>query len=106
MAALRTYGERVTHVHLKDVDPEILARLRDGSVPGFGEGVRRRLFTELGAGVLDLDGILAVLAERRYDGWLMVEQDSGWPPPAESAAIGRRVLAAALRRVSGPAPVN
>ena len=39
-----------------------------------------------------------VLAERRYDGWLMVEQDSGWPPPAESAAIGRRVLAAALRR--------
>jgi hypothetical protein len=30
----------------------------------------------------------------------MVEQDSGWPPPAESAAIGRRVLAAALRRVS------
>ena len=53
--------------------------------------------------MLDLDGILAVLAERRYDGWLMVEQDSGWPPPAESAAIGRRVLAAALRRVSGPA---
>jgi inosose dehydratase len=103
LAALRTYGERVTHVHLKDVDPEILAGLRDGSIAGFGEGIRRRLFTELGAGVLDLDGILAVLAERRYDGWLMVEQDSGWPPPAESAAIGRRVLAAALRRVSGPA---
>ena len=106
VTALRTYGERVTHVHLKDVDPEILARLRDGSVPGFGEGVRRRLFTELGAGVLDLDGILAVLAERRYDGWLMVEQDSSWPPPAESAAIGRRVLASALRRVSGPAQVS
>jgi hypothetical protein len=30
----------------------------------------------------------------------MVEQDSGWPPPSESAAIGRRVLAAALRRIS------
>jgi inosose dehydratase len=98
VAALRRFGERVTHVHLKDVDPEVLAGLRDGSVGGFGAAIRRRLFTELGAGVLDLDAILAVLAERRYRGWLMVEQDSGWPPPAESAAIGRRVLAAALRR--------
>jgi inosose dehydratase len=100
VAALQTYGERVTHVHLKDVDPEVLAGLRDGTVAGFGAGVRRRLFTELGAGVLDLDAILGALAERRYAGWLMVEQDSGWPPPAESAAIGRRVLAAAIRRVS------
>jgi inosose dehydratase len=106
VAALRRYGERVSHLHLKDVDPEVLAGLRDGTIAGFGAGIRRRLFTELGAGVLDLDGILDVLAERRYAGWLMVEQDSSWPPPAESAAIGRRVLAAALRRVSGPQAVS
>jgi inosose dehydratase len=98
VAALRQYGERVTHVHLKDVDREVLAGLRDGTVGGFSAGIRLRLFTELGAGVLDLDAILGVLAERSYAGWLMIEQDSGWPPPAESAAIGRRVLAAALRR--------
>ena len=101
--ALRRYGERVTHVHLKDVDPEVLDGLRGGTIDGFGMAIRRRLFTELGAGVLDLDGVLEVLAERRYAGWLMVEQDSGWGPPTESAAIGRRVLAAALRRVSGVA---
>ena len=69
-------------MHLKDVDPIVLGRLRDGTIGGFGAGIRQRLFTELGAG------------------WLMVEQDSGWPPPAESAAIGRRVLAAALRRTA------
>jgi inosose dehydratase len=103
VAALRDFGERVTHVHLKDVDPEVLDGLRSGAVAGFGAAIRSRLFTELGAGVLDLDGCLAVLAERRYDGWLMIEQDSGWPPPTESAAIGRRVLGAALRRVSGRA---
>jgi inosose dehydratase len=103
VAALRQYGERVSHVHLKDVDPEVLAGLRDGTVGGFGAAIRRRLFTELGAGALDLDAILAVLAERRYAGWLMVEQDSGWPPPAESAAIGRRVLAVALRRIAASA---
>jgi len=99
VAALEAYGDRVTHVHLKDVDPDVLGRLRRREIGGFGDAVRERLFTELGSGMLDLDGVLAVLAKRRYDGWLMVEQDSGWPPPAESAAIGRRVLAAALRRL-------
>jgi inosose dehydratase len=103
VAALRRFGPRVEHVHLKDVDPEVLAGLRDGSIGGFGAAIRERLFTELGSGALDLDGILGVLAERRYAGWLMVEQDSGWPPPAESAAIGRRVLAAGLRRLAAAA---
>jgi len=97
--ALRRYGDRVSHVHLKDVDPGVLGRLRSREIGNFGDAVRQRLFTELGSGAQDLDGILAVLAERRYDGWLMVEQDSSWPPPAESAAIGRRVLAAAIRRL-------
>jgi inosose dehydratase len=101
VTALRQYGERVSHVHLKDVDPDVLRGLRSREVGSFGAAVRQRLFTELGSGVLDLDGVLAVLAERRYDGWLIVEQDSGWSPPAESAAIGRRVLAAAIRRLDG-----
>ena len=102
LQALRDLGERVTHVHLKDVDPGVLRRLRDGELGGFGEAVRARIFTELGDGMLDLDGVIDLLVQRDYDGWLMVEQDSCWGPPSESAAIGRRVLAAALRR-AGPA---
>lgn len=97
--ALRTYGERVTHVHLKDVSADVVGGLRDGTVAGFDDAIRARLFTELGAGVLDLDGVLDALIERGYRGWLMVEQDSCWGPPSESAAIGRRVLGAALRRL-------
>jgi sugar phosphate isomerase/epimerase len=80
------------------VDPVVLDSLSDGSLGSFRGAIRARLFTELGAGLLDLDGVLEVLAERHYAGWLMVEQDSCWGPPSESAAIGRRVLAAALRR--------
>ena len=91
----------MTHIHLKDVDPVVLDGLRSGAIGGFDAAIRARLFTELGAGVLDLDGVLAAAAGRDYDGWLMVEQDSGWGPPSESAAIGRRVLAAALRRLGG-----
>ncbi len=98
--ALRDLGERVTHVHLKDVDPYVLDGLRSGAVGGFGDAIRARLFTELGAGLLDLDGVIDALATRDYDGWLMIEQDSCWGPPSESAAIGRRVLANALRRAS------
>jgi inosose dehydratase len=104
--ALQRYGARVSHVHLKDVDPSVLRRLRSREIGRFGDAVRERLFTELGSGLLDLDGVLAELAMRRYDGWLMVEQDSGWPPPAESAAIGRRVLAAAIRRLGSPNGTN
>lgn len=101
VAALRRFGDRVSHVHLKDVDPGVLRGLRSREIGSFSDAVRQRLFTELGSGALDLDGILAVLADRRYDGWLMVEQDSGWPPPAESAAISRRVLASAIRCLDG-----
>jgi inosose dehydratase len=105
VTALRDLGERVTHVHLKDVDPAVLARLSNGDLEGLGAATDQRVFTELGAGMLDVMGCLAVLDERGYAGWLMVEQDSGWPPPSEAAAIGRRVLAHALRLL-GTAPAR
>lgn len=104
--ALRDLGERVTHVHLKDVDRSVLERLRSGEIADLGEAVRARIFTELGAGMLDLDGVIDVLVQRDYDGWMMVEQDSCWGPPSESAAIGRRVLTAALRRAGSARAVG
>lgn len=99
VAAIRTWRDRLGQVHLKDVDPAVLDGLRAGRVADFDEAIRQRLFTELGNGVLDLAGCLRALADARYGGWLMVEQDSSWGPPAEAAAIGRRVLAATMRQV-------
>lgn len=104
VAALEWLGERVTHVHLKDVDPLVHARLSSGALSGLGEAVDQRIFTELGAGSLDLPGVLCILAGRGYDGWLMIEQDSSWSPPSEAAAIGRRVLAQALATVCADDP--
>ena len=56
--AIRRYGSLVTHVHLKDVDPAVLARLRSGEIDGFSAAVRERIFTELGNGALDLPASL------------------------------------------------
>lgn len=94
--AIRHYGSLVNHVHLKDVDPAVLARLRSRELDGFGTAVRERIFTELGNGALDLHGVLATLEAVDYDGWLIVEQDSSWLRPAEAAVVGKRVLEYAL----------
>jgi inosose dehydratase len=71
---LREYGELVNHVHLKDVDPDVLLALRSGEI-GIGEAWDRGVFCALGAGAVDLDGFLRTLREQRYDGWIVVEQD-------------------------------
>jgi inosose dehydratase len=96
---LSRLGTRVTHVHLKDVDPVVLDDLRTGTLKGLRRAIGARIFTELGAGALDLLGCLRALAARDYGGWLMIEQDSSWSPPSDAAAIGRRVLAQALALV-------
>jgi inosose dehydratase len=97
VTAIREFGSRVNHVHLKDVAPDPLRELRKGSTGDFFGALRARIFTELGSGVLDLPAILAALASAGYGGWLMVEQDSTWNPPSESAAVSRRVLQFTLR---------
>lgn len=94
--AISDLGDQIHHVHLKDVDPAVLARLRSGEIGDFHDALRARIFTELGNGILDLVGVLAALAASRYDGWLMVEQDTSWGPPSEATAMARRVLAFAL----------
>jgi inosose dehydratase len=89
--AVRDDPERIAYVHLKDVDAAVLAQLRDARLD-FGEGIRRRVFTEVGRGCLDVPALLAALREIGYAGWLMVEQDSTWHSPMESARLSRTYL--------------
>jgi inosose dehydratase len=72
--AVRSWGERVNYVHVKDVRLNVLH-----SVIGDGadalEAWRRGIFCELGAGDVDLDGFFRELKETAYSGWIVVEQD-------------------------------
>jgi inosose dehydratase len=97
--AIRRHGPLIRHVHAKDVDPAVLARLASGELDGFMGAIRARLFTELGRGSLDLPGVVRALREIHYAGWLMVEQDSSWLPPAEAAEIGAIAVREALREL-------
>jgi inosose dehydratase len=91
LSVVRAHPERIAYVHLKDVDGDVLDRARSDGSP-FDDAIRRRVFTELGRGLLDVPGLLSALRDIGYSGWLMVEQDSTWLSAAESARTSREYL--------------
>jgi len=73
--AVRDWGPRINHVHLKDVRRSVIdAVIREGA--DMLEIWRRGAFCRLGTGDLDIDAILNALRARDYRGWLVVEQDT------------------------------
>ena len=74
VAITAAHPERVVHVHLKDVDAAMAARVRAGEVR-FGDAVRDGMFRPLGAGDVDIETMVAVLERAGYRGWYVLEQD-------------------------------
>jgi inosose dehydratase len=77
---LAVAAARVTHVHLKDVDLAVAATVQDGS-RSYIEGVRAGLYTPLGAGDVDIPGIVGALEAAGYTGWYVLEQDCALDGP-------------------------
>jgi inosose dehydratase len=78
-------ADRITHVHLKDVRAAVAATVtaRDA---GYTDAVRAGLYAPLGAGDLDIAGIVAELERAGYRGWYVLEQDvtlDAVPAPGE-----------------------
>jgi inosose dehydratase len=71
----RTAADRIAHVHLKDVDVTIAARVRAGERT-YTEAVRDGIYRPLGDGDIDIAGIVAALSAAGYDGWYVLEQDT------------------------------
>jgi inosose dehydratase len=70
----RDAGARVRHVHLKDVDGALAARVRDGAVQ-YNDAVRAGLFRPLGEGAARIKDVLGHLRGAGYAGWYVLEQD-------------------------------
>jgi inosose dehydratase len=67
-------GDRVRHVHLKDLDGPLAARVRTGDV-SYNDAVRAGLFRPLGEGAARIEDVLRELRRVGYGGWYVVEQD-------------------------------
>jgi inosose dehydratase len=68
------HGDRLLHVHLKDVDADVLARLRAGAID-MDEAWAEGIFCPFGEGVVPLREFLAQPAVRNLDGYAVLEQD-------------------------------
>ena len=82
--ALRDWGSRINHIHIKDVHDEVLAGVI-ADAADMPEAWRRGVFCELGTGDVDLDSFFAELARSDYSGWLVVEQDMVPQSPQDAA---------------------
>lgn len=87
---LRKYPERIGHVHLKDVRPEVLKQVKQGNW-SFLKAVREGTFTVPGDGCVDFASVFAELDKCGYEGWLLVEaeQDPAKANPFEYAKMAR-----------------
>ncbi|SFL86482.1 myo-inosose-2 dehydratase [Pelosinus propionicus] len=83
ISILKKYINRIKHVHLKDVRPEMRERVRTEKL-SFLQGVRAGAFTVPGDGCIDFGPIFTILSENKYEGWLLVEAEQD---PAEANAF-------------------
>jgi inosose dehydratase len=68
-------GDRVTHVHLKDVDRDLAGRVAAREL-SFKEGARLGAFRPLGEGDVDVAEVVGRLERSGYRGWYVLEQDT------------------------------
>lgn len=91
LSVLDKWGERIHHVHFKDVRDDILnlVRQREGS---FLDAVSAGAFTVPGdaGGCIDFQAITNQLKAMDYNGWIVVEaeQDPAKAPPYDFSKLG------------------
>lgn len=95
--AFARFAPRLAHVHLKDVDGDVLARVRAQALD-FWTAIAEGIFCPLGAGVVDFPAVLAELDRQGYRGFATIEQDRvpGSGAPLEDLRASVHVLEAAM----------
>ncbi|KNE79480.1 MULTISPECIES: sugar phosphate isomerase/epimerase family protein [Streptomyces] len=86
---IEDFGERIGYLHLKQVDPEILADVVKNGIP-FGPAVQRGVMCEPPAGVPALEPVLTAAQRLGVDLFAIVEQDMYPCPPDRPLPIAVR----------------
>jgi len=71
----RQAPDRIAHLHLKDVDSTIAAKVQDGRLT-YTDAVGQGMYRPLGTGDVDVPAIVGHLRACGYDGWYTLEQDT------------------------------
>lgn len=82
VALTRAAGDRVAHVHLKDVSANLAEQVRAGRM-GYRDAVAAGMYRALGSGDVDVAAIFSALETSDYDGWYVLEQDAVLDGPPE-----------------------
>ena len=93
LGVLKKHVNRIKHVHLKDVRPEVVAKVKENHL-SFLQGVRMGTFTVPGDGSIDFKPVFDILDKAGYEGWLLVEaeQDPAVANPFEYALKAREYI--------------
>jgi inosose dehydratase len=88
----RKHHERIPYLHIKNVDPKVLAEVNERNLP-LVKAVQMEVFCEPDAGLLNFVDMRNALDEAGFDGYLMVEQDMYQPPHDKPLPIAMRTRA-------------
>lgn len=100
VAAVKSFGDRIKHVHVKDVSGEVLQKLISGGYETMEEAVvTDKLFVPAGTGLLNLNELFMALNMSGYSGWLMSEQDSAFEPSEQASEISMKNIKKALLEI-------
>ena len=89
LATLDRWGDRVHHVHFKDIRPDVVKDIRENR-GSFLDAVIGGAFTVPGDGCIDFHAVGKALKGMDYSGWIVVEaeQDPAKAPPKEYSQMG------------------
>lgn len=87
---LKNYGNRVAHIHLKDVRGDVLDNVINNDL-SFNDAVRNGLFAVPGDGIVNYNPVINYLKNSSYEGWIIIEaeQDPDKAPPFETVKKAR-----------------
>jgi inosose dehydratase len=96
LALAKVATSRIKHVHLKDVDASMAARVRSGNLT-YTDAVRTGMYRPLGEGDARVAEIVETLEAAGYQGWYVLEQDRILATPAGSVDAADAQAAGEIR---------
>lgn len=96
------YRPLLRYLHIKDVNPVVLGQVRQQKLD-FEAAVGVGVFSPIGKGCIDFEGFFRFLADSRYSGWAIVEQDVIYgkttTPPVDSMRVSLDYLKDVIAKI-------